>query len=78
MSGIHFLRPEQLKINAMLQVSNRIGTDGNGIKYCGDSMIINPRGEIIESADANEECSVSAEISMTELSDFRKKFPVSQ
>ena len=30
--------------------ANRIGTDGDGIKYCGDSMIINPRGEIIASA----------------------------
>lgn len=39
-------------------------------------MIIDPRGEIIASADNDEECSVSAEISLTELSDFRKKFPV--
>jgi predicted amidohydrolase len=56
--------------------SNRIGTDGEGIKYCGDSMIINPRGEIIASARPDTECSVSAEISVTELSAFRKKFPV--
>lgn len=57
--------------------SNRIGTDGAGIKYCGDSMIINPRGEIIESARRNEECFINSEISLTELSEFRKKFPVS-
>jgi omega-amidase len=56
--------------------SNRIGTDGAGIKYCGDSMIINPRGEIIKSASLNYETSVTCEISMTELSDFRNKFPV--
>lgn len=56
--------------------SNRIGTDGTGIRYCGESMIINPRGEIIVSVDPDKECSISAEISLTELSDFRKKFPV--
>jgi len=56
--------------------SNRIGTDGMGIRYCGDSTIINPRGESIVSADHDKECSISAEISITELSDFRRKFPV--
>jgi predicted amidohydrolase len=56
--------------------SNRTGTDGEGIRYCGESMIINPRGELIEFADTDEECSISAELSMTELADFRKKFPV--
>jgi omega-amidase len=56
--------------------SNRIGTDGKGIKYSGDSMIINPRGMIIASSDQDIECTVNGEISMTELSDFRQKFPV--
>jgi omega-amidase len=56
--------------------SNRTGTDDNGIRYCGESMIINPRGEIIASAGSETECAVSAGLSLTELSDFRKKFPV--
>jgi predicted amidohydrolase len=56
--------------------SNRIGTDGNGIKYCGDSAIIDPRGYVIASAGTNSECFVSAELSMADLSEFRKKFPV--
>ena len=56
--------------------ANRIGTDGEGIKYCGDSMIVDPRGVIIASANRNEESSVTGKISLTELSDFRKKFPV--
>jgi omega-amidase len=55
---------------------NRIGTDGKGIKYCGNSMIIDPRGKIISSANQNKENSITGEISLTELSDFRKKFPV--
>ena len=56
--------------------SNRIGTDGTGIKYCGDSIFIDPMGEIISSAGAEGEGYISAEISISELKDFRKKFPV--
>jgi omega-amidase len=56
--------------------SNRIGTDGKAIKYCGDSMIIDPRGKTITSAIPNENCSLTGEISMTGLFEFRKKFPV--
>jgi predicted amidohydrolase len=55
--------------------ANRIGTDREGIKYCGNSMIIDPCGVIISSANTNKEDSVTGEISLTELSDFRKKFP---
>jgi predicted amidohydrolase len=56
--------------------SNRTGTDKSGIAYCGESVIISPRGEIIVSAETERECSVTAEISLAELTDFRKKFPV--
>ena len=55
--------------------SNRIGTDGAGISYSGDSMIIDPKGKIIADA-ADKECSITADISMKELSEFRNKFPV--
>lgn len=57
--------------------SNRTGTDGEGIRYCGDSSIINPRGELISLAEGNSQCSISGELSMAELDDFRNKFPVS-
>ncbi len=56
--------------------SNIIGTDGEGLKYNGDSLIIGPRGEIISSGKTKEECIISADLSISELSDFRKKFPV--
>jgi omega-amidase len=56
--------------------ANRIGTDGKGIKYCGESIIIDPGGKIITTSHKNKEESISGEISMAELSDFRKKFPV--
>jgi omega-amidase len=54
---------------------NRIGTDGNGFLYCGESMLINPYGEIIVNAGSEQAGSVTAEISMNELSEFRKKYP---
>lgn len=55
---------------------NRIGIDGTGTKYCGDSMILGPKGEIIAEGRQNEECLISGEVSKNELSDFRKNFPV--
>jgi predicted amidohydrolase len=56
--------------------SNRTGTDGEGISYCGESMITDPKGEIIASAGTGKNCSASAELSLTELNAFRNKFPV--
>lgn len=55
---------------------NRIGTDGEGIKYCGDTMIIDPKGVRIGSDKMNEECLISGDIFLEQLSDFRNNFPV--
>lgn len=55
---------------------NRVGTDGNGIVYSGDSAIVDPKGEVISKLDFGEEGHVSAELDMTELLSFREKFPV--
>jgi predicted amidohydrolase len=56
--------------------SNRIGTDGNGISYSGDSAIIDAKGEIITMADTGLEQCITADILIEELNEFRKKFPV--
>lgn len=69
------LKARAIENQCYVAASNRVGSDGNGIKYCGDSMIINPKGQIIAQAD-NKECVITADISMEELSDFRSKFPV--
>jgi predicted amidohydrolase len=39
-------------------------------------MIVSPKGEILSSAGKDKECIVSAELSLADLSGFRKKFPV--
>ncbi len=56
--------------------SNPAGKDGLGISYSGESMIINPRGEILASPGIDGNTSITCGISLKELNDFRKKFPV--
>ncbi len=55
---------------------NRVGIDGNGIAHSGDSLIINPRGEIIYELPINETCVYTATLDKQYLLDFRKAFPV--
>ncbi len=56
---------------------NRVGKDGNDFNHSGDSMIINPRGEIINQPKANEENMETIFLDKIYLEDFRKLFPVS-
>jgi predicted amidohydrolase len=55
---------------------NRIGTDGNGFNHTGDSMVINPLGQIISNTKANEESVETVLLDYEFLSELRKKFPV--
>jgi len=57
---------------------NRIGSDGNGIKYIGESQVINPYGKVILESNHLEEGLYNCTLSLTELTDFRQKFPVSE
>ncbi len=55
---------------------NRIGKDGNDFAYSGDSMVINPRGEIISKIKANHDGIETINLDKAYLEDFRKQFPV--
>lgn len=55
---------------------NRIGIDGNNVNHSGDSLIINPRGEIINNPKSNEESIETITLNKNYLNDFRKIFPV--
>ena len=55
---------------------NRIGKDGEGISYSGDTVIIDPKGRIIKKAEDYREEIISADLSLNELNQFREKFPV--
>ncbi|MBN2681503.1 MAG: amidohydrolase [Bacteroidales bacterium] len=54
---------------------NRIGSDGMNLNYSGDSMVVDFKGIEISNIPANEDYIYSSEISLSELREFRKKFP---
>ncbi len=55
---------------------NRVGT-GDGLAYAGESLVINPQGQIITAAGIGEEL-VFAEIDWPEVSKYRLEFPIKQ
>ena len=55
---------------------NRVGKDGKGFSYSGNSVIINPKGETISSLPESENVTETVAISLNELNDFRIVFPV--
>ncbi|HCC70101.1 MAG TPA: amidohydrolase [Bacteroidales bacterium] len=55
---------------------NRIGRDENSIDYCGDTKLVDPRGNIVANTKMNTEEVITGEISLDELRAFREKFPV--
>lgn len=55
---------------------NRIGIDGENVNCIGNSMIIDPKGDLIwKAADQTEEIK-TVTISKSDLETFRNKFPV--
>ena len=53
---------------------NRVGVDGNGLFYSGDSSIIDPLGKIIFHRN-DEECTFTTVLSYNRLEEYRKTFP---
>jgi omega-amidase len=53
---------------------NRIGVDGNGISYCGDSAVIDYAGNTIFEK-GNVECAATVGLSFGGLADYRRTFP---
>lgn len=55
---------------------NRVGEDGQGLSYSGDSMIIDAKGRILDSNEERKEDTIFAELFYDDLKTFRDKFPV--
>lgn len=55
---------------------NRVGSDGEGLNYSGDSMAINAKGETLQFSENSTEEIFYAVLNRNELATFRKKFPV--
>lgn len=54
--------------------ANRVGSDGNNIQYSGDSMIIDPLGEVLQQ-QAYDETVITRLLEKEKLDDIRKRFP---
>lgn len=53
---------------------NRVGVDGKGIEYTGDSAVIDPKGKVLAEGIPGTEGWVIAELNRDELLDYRDKF----
>jgi omega-amidase len=56
---------------------NRVGTDGKGVSFSGDSMVVDPRGNIILQIPAFKEATEIVSLVYSEIQSFREQFPVS-
>jgi omega-amidase len=62
---------------AYVAAVNRVGTDGNGIEYCGDSGLINANGEWIGDLKDQDTCKMLT-LDMAPLEEYRTAFPAWQ
>ena len=69
------LKARAIENQAYVVGVNRIGTDFNGIKYVGDSCVLDPKGKVIVDAAESTEQIITAKLSKGSLDRFRKKFP---
>jgi len=53
---------------------NRVGEDGNGMQHTGDSMVVDPKGNILFQADAGEEIIHSLTLNYEDMRIFRDSF----
>lgn len=56
--------------------ANRVGRDGENIKYLGESCIIHPKGYFSNISHEPREQIITSVLNMDELNNFRHKFPV--
>ncbi len=54
---------------------NRVGTDGLGISYAGDSVIIDPKGNVVADLPLNNCGLINYSIDLNSLQSYREKFP---
>ena len=55
---------------------NRVGEDGKGVVYQGNSMVISPKGDILADAGIRENIIRTCILNYGDLEKLRMKFPV--
>ncbi len=56
---------------------NRVGEDGNGMQHTGDSMVVDPKGNILFQANASEEVIHTISLNYEDMRIFRESFAFS-
>jgi predicted amidohydrolase len=72
---IALLKARAIENQAYVIGVNRIGIDGNGIKYSGDTGVYSPLGVKISTTKPFENKVESIALNMEELNDYRVNFP---
>ena len=55
---------------------NRVGVDGKGINYSGESVVLDPLGIPVSDIPLNKECVTTISVRSKQLKELRKSFPV--
>ena len=69
------LRARAIENQAHVVGVNRVGTDGEGVKHLGGSMVVDPAGRVLDILDDRPGV-LQVTIDLVQQGDFRKKFPV--
>jgi predicted amidohydrolase len=70
------LRARAIENQSYVAAVNRIGKDGEGIEYSGESVILDPKGMPLHEVIKGKQAIFSKVLDLEELRTFRKKFPV--
>jgi predicted amidohydrolase len=68
------LRARAIENQAYVVGVNRVGT-GDGLTYVGDSVILDPLGEPVATAEGDGECVISADVDPERVRSVREKYP---
>lgn len=69
------LKARAIENQAYVVGVNRIGEDGNGISHSGDSVVHDPKGEVISTTKPNHFSIETVVLKQDEIIDYRKQFP---
>ncbi len=70
------LRARAIENQAFVAGVNCFGVDNNGIRYAGDSMVVDARGNILGKSNEFQEEVLVVDCDITALHDFRRRFSV--
>ncbi|PSJ45218.1 amidohydrolase [Zobellella endophytica] len=69
------LTARAIENQAFVAGCNRVGQDPNGLSYSGNSLILDPQGEVLDKAGDHQAAVLQAGLSLAELRDYRERFP---